>query len=84
MFLSVTISGKVSSLAIKIGIDTWFSPKLGSGDMTVLPEYSTLFPDRFPLNLPYLPFILCKSPLDALKVFFIEFDSELSEFISWL
>ena len=52
--------------------------------MTVLPEYSTLFPDRFPLNLPYLPFILCKSPLDALKVFFIEFDSELSEFISWL
>ena len=61
---------------------TSFNFKLGSGDITVLPEYSTLFPDRFPLNLPYFPFILYNKPLEALKVFFMELDSELSEFIS--
>ena len=55
---------------------------MGSGDITVLPEYSTLFPDKFPLNLPYLPFILYINPLEELKEFFIEFDSELSEFIN--
>ena len=37
--------------------------RFGSGEMTVLLEKSTIFPHRFPLNLPCFPFNLCTNPL---------------------
>jgi hypothetical protein len=33
------------------------------GEITVLLEKSTIFPDRFLLNLPYFPFSLWTNPL---------------------
>jgi hypothetical protein len=54
----VTLSGNVRVLAIAIGITTSSTPTFGSGEITVLPVKSTLFPERFPLNLPYFPFNL--------------------------
>ena len=43
-------------MAILIGIPTEFNSILGSGVITVLPEKSTLFPPKLPLNLPFFPF----------------------------
>jgi hypothetical protein len=80
----VTISGKVSSLAIWIGMPTWSKARLGLGDITVLPLYSTLLPDRLPLNLPYFPFILWMIPLQEFLTFLRLLDSDDSEFIYWL
>ena len=37
--------------------------KLGSGEMTVLLEKSTLLPDRLPRKRPCLPFSLWQNPL---------------------
>ena len=37
--------------------------RFGFGEMTVLLEKSTIFPHRFPLNLPCFPFNLCTNPL---------------------
>ena len=50
-----TLSGNVIILATKTGTPTWSTRRLGSGDITVRAEKSTLFPDRFPRNLPCLP-----------------------------
>ena len=41
---------------------TWSILRFGSGEMTVLPEKSTLFPDKFPLNLPCFPLSLWQNP----------------------
>lgn len=81
---SVTISGKVSSMAICKGTPTSSSQRFGFGEITVHPEYSTLFPQRFPLNRPCLPLILCKRPLHVFLRFLSWFDSLDSELISWL
>ena len=64
MFHSVIISGMVSLVAIAVGTPTSPKSKLGSGDMTVLLEKSTRFPDSDPLKRPSLPLSLC------VKVFF--------------
>ena len=51
-FTLPTFSGKVNILATWIGTATSSILKLGSGEMTVLPEKSTRFPDKLPLNRP--------------------------------
>lgn len=53
--------------------------KLGSGDMTVLAENSTLLPLKLPLKRPYFPFTLYNNPLEELKEFFMALASEHSE-----
>ena len=58
MFHSVTISGIVSFMAIERGTPTSDKSKLGSGEITVRLEKSTLFPDNEPLNLPSFPLSL--------------------------
>lgn len=47
-----TLSGYVRILATCTGTATSSILRFGSGEMTVLPEKSTLFPERFPLNRP--------------------------------
>ena len=59
MFQSVTISGIVSFVATASGTPTSDKSRLGSGEITVLLEKSTRFPDNEPLNLPSLPLSLC-------------------------
>ena len=49
------------------GQETWSIVRLGSGEMTVLLEKSTLLPERLPLNLPCLPFRRCTNP----RVYFL-------------
>ena len=58
IFHSVTISGIVSFIATCSGTPTSDKSKLGSGEITVLLEKSTLFPDSDPLNLPSFPLSL--------------------------
>lgn len=48
----LTLSGYVRILATWTGTATSSILRFGSGEMTVLPEKSTLFPERFPLNRP--------------------------------
>lgn len=48
----LTFSGYVRILATCTGTATSSILRFGSGEMTVLPEKSTLFPERFPLNRP--------------------------------
>jgi hypothetical protein len=66
MFHSVTISGMVSFMAICSGTPTSDKSRFGSGEITVLLEKSTLFPDSEPLNLPSLPLSLCVNVLSGL------------------
>lgn len=47
-----TFSGNVRILATWTGTATSSIRRLGSGEMTVRPEKSTLFPERLPLNRP--------------------------------
>ena len=63
MLWLVTLSGKVSVVATWMGTPTSLIARLGSGEMTVRPEKSTLFPDRFPLKRPCFPFSRCTNPL---------------------
>ena len=56
IFQGVTRSGIVSLWATSIGTPTSLMSMLGSGEITVLAEKSTRFPERFPLNRPSLPF----------------------------
>ena len=58
IFHSVTISGIVSFIATASGTPTSDKSKLGSGEITVLLEKSTLFPESEPLNLPSFPLSL--------------------------
>ena len=58
MFHSVTISGIVSFMATASGTPTSDRSRFGSGEITVLLEKSTLFPEREPRNLPSFPFSL--------------------------
>ena len=55
------ISGIVSFIATVSGTPTSERSRLGSGEITVLLEKSTLFPEREPRNLPSFPFSLCVS-----------------------
>lgn len=48
----LTFSGKVRILATCTGTATSSIRRLGSGEMTVLPEKSTRFPDRLPRKRP--------------------------------
>lgn len=48
----LTLSGYVRILATCTGTATSSIRRFGSGEITVLPEKSTLFPERFPLNRP--------------------------------
>lgn len=48
----LTLSGYVRILATCTGTATSSMRRFGSGEMTVLPEKSTLFPERFPRNRP--------------------------------
>ncbi len=66
MFHSVTISGMVSFFATASGTPTSERSRLGSGEMTVLLEKSTLLPDNEPLNLPSLPLSLWVSVFSGL------------------
>ena len=59
----VTLSGKVRIMATSMGTPTSLIARLGSGDMTVRPEKSTLLPERFPLKRPCLPLRRCTNPL---------------------
>ena len=58
IFQSVTISGMVNFLATVSGTPTSDKSKFGSGEITVLLEKSTRFPDNEPLNRPSFPFNL--------------------------
>ena len=49
-------SGIVSFIATLMGIPIEFIAIFGSGEITDLPEKSTRFPPRLPLNLPFFPF----------------------------
>lgn len=69
-FRGVTFSGYVRFLAIFSGIPTSLKAILGSGLITVLAEKSTLFPSKFCLNLPYLPF----NRSEIFLIFFLEED----------
>ncbi|MBA7480247.1 hypothetical protein ES707_15696 [subsurface metagenome] len=57
-FLSVMMSGTVSRTAMCMGTPTSLMSRFGSGEITVLAEKSTLFPERLPLNRPSFPFSL--------------------------
>ncbi len=59
MFHSLTVSGIVNFLATSTGTPTSDMVRLGSGDITVLLEKSTLLPDNDPLKRPSFPFNLC-------------------------
>ena len=52
---------------IKDAVQTWSMRILGSGEITVLPEKSTLLPDKLPRKRPCFPFSLWTKPL----VFFL-------------
>ena len=54
MFHDDTVSGIVSFFATSLGTPTSEIVRLGSGDITVLLEKSTLLPDSEPLNRPSL------------------------------
>lgn len=58
MLCLFTTSGKVRIWAMNWGRITWSILMLGSGEITVLPVKLDLFPDKFPLNLPFFPFSL--------------------------
>lgn len=58
MFNEEILYGYVKFFAIFYGIPTSLRSKFGSGLITVLAEKSTLFPNKFCLNLPYFPFNL--------------------------
>lgn len=49
------------------GTMTWLGCKFGSGEMTVLAVKFDLFPDKFCLNLPCLPFSLVQN--DRINLF---------------
>lgn len=68
MLWLVTLSGKVSVVATWMGTPTSLIARLGSGEMTVRPEKSTLLPDRFPLKRPCLPFSRCTNPLQQQNI----------------
>ena len=68
MLWLVTLSGKVSVVATWMGTPTSLIARLGSGEMTVRPEKSTLLPDRFPLKRPCLPFSRCTKPLQHHRI----------------
>ena len=69
MFHSVTTSGIVSLVATDSGTPTSERSRLGSGEITVLLEKSTLFPESEPLNLPSFPFSLCVRVLGAYLIY---------------
>lgn len=56
MLFRFTTSGNVRIFAINSGMTTLSIGMLGSGEITVLPVKLDLFPDKLPLNLPFLPF----------------------------
>jgi hypothetical protein len=66
IFQFETVSGMVSFFATSYGIPTSEIAIFGSGEITVLLEKSTLFPDKEPLNLPSLPFNLCVNVFNGL------------------
>ena len=66
IFHSVTTSGIVSFFATDSGTPTSPKSRFGSGEITVLLEKSTRFPDNDPLNLPSFPFNLCVSVFNGL------------------
>jgi len=72
MFRADTVSGIVKFKAIERGTPICSRVILGSGDITLLAEKSTLLPIRLPLNLPSLPFNLDFKHLIALP--FLCFD----------
>ena len=53
---TVTLSGYVKIFATLSGTATSSILRFGSGEMTVRPEKSTRFPDKFPRKRPCLPF----------------------------
>ena len=55
------------------------NPQLRLGEMTVLLEKLTLFPNRFPLNLPCFPFNLCTNPLMYFLLGGVNVESTLQE-----
>ena len=57
-----TTSGYVMFLAMCSGTPTSSMRRLGSGEMTVRPEKSTRFPERFPRKRPCFPLSLCTNP----------------------
>ncbi len=59
----LTTYGNVRIMAIYLGTISWPINAFGSGEITDLPEKSTLLPDKFPLNLPCLPFNLYHIPV---------------------
>mmetsp|Transcript_34804 Transcript_34804/g.56134 ORF Transcript_34804/g.56134 Transcript_34804/m.56134 type:complete len:215 (-) Transcript_34804:739-1383(-) len=61
MLCLVTLSGNVMVRAQSSGTPTSSTLRLGSGDITVLAEKSTRFPDRLPRKRPCFPFSLCTS-----------------------
>ncbi|OMH85057.1 hypothetical protein AX774_g1382 [Zancudomyces culisetae] len=68
----VTTSGYVRIFATNSGTATSSIPMFGSGDITVRAEKSTLFPDKFPRNLPCFPLSLCVNPLIGFPTIFID------------
>jgi len=54
----VTVTGTVSCWAMRAGTPTSSIRRLGSGDMTVLEEKSTRFPERLRRKRPSFPFSL--------------------------
>lgn len=62
MLCSVTLSGYVRTLATRSGTATSSIRRFGSGEITVRPEKSTRFPERFPLNRPCFPLSLWQKP----------------------
>lgn len=69
MLWDVTVSGTVILVATRRGTPTWSKAIPGSGVITDLAEKSTLFPIRFPLSLPSLPFSLSLIAFNALPDF---------------
>jgi hypothetical protein len=66
MFQFDTVSGMVSFFATSYGIPTSEIAIFGSGEITVLLEKSTLFPDKEPLNRPSVPLTLCVNVFQGL------------------
>ena len=66
MFHTVTFSGIESLMAMARGTPTSLISRLGSGEITVRAEKSTLFPERLLRNLPSFPLRRCDIVLRAL------------------
>lgn len=79
--IRIKSSSKVSCVIIKCLTSVIF--RLGSGDMTVLPVYSTRLPDRFPRKRPCFPLRRWTKPLNGLDNCMVNGGTRTSLFIYW-